>query len=518
MKPSSDLFELIKSLTKNEKRYFKRFCRLYSSGKENNYLKLFDAIDKQNSYDEKKIKEKFRNEKFVAQLNVTKNYLYKIVLRSLRVYNERSIAENSIAETAIEVDILARKRLFKSSEKLLKRASSLAKKEENYIMQLELSRLNRQLLITGARPDIGKLSKLLENEKEIFNNISIYNNNLLVETKLAYYIAKIGNSNGKEAINKYYITSINNIIKELILVELNESKSIKNKFLYIRICIQYYEFIGNYEVAYNYSIHCISLFKKNLEFKKNNWVYYIGILYNHTWICFRNGQIQKAQLTVNEIETEFINKKKLFRNVYIKVFLGLFELKIYLFNITGYEFIKFKEYNDTTMKIIETEKGLDSYRVIGIYLYLAINYFMHENYTKSLEFLNILNNKYPEDVYLNLKISSTVILCLIHHELQNYYYTDELVRKSVRFFNKNNYQNPIELMIMKSIYKIQNCETEKEKIELFKDLKYKILNDSRNEMYVGNLKEFDIISWIESKIEKRPFKEIIIEKANKLLK
>lgn len=93
---------------------------------------------------------------------------------------------------------------------------------------------------------------------------------------------------------------------------------------------------------------------------------------------------------------------------------------------------------------------------------------MHENYTKSLEFLNILNNKYPEDVYLNLKISSTVILCLIHHELQNYYYTDELVRKSVRFFNKNNYQNPIELMIMKSIYKIQNCETEKKRLNYLK--------------------------------------------------
>lgn len=63
----------------------------------------------------------------------------------------------------------------------------------------------------------------------------------------------------------------------------------------------------------------------------------------------------KAQLTVNEIETEFINKKIIQKCIY-KSFLGLFELKIYLFNITGYEFIKFKEYNDTTMKIIETEK------------------------------------------------------------------------------------------------------------------------------------------------------------------
>ena len=45
------LFELIKSLSKSEKRYFKLFCS--SESGKSNYLKLFDAIDKQEVYNER---------------------------------------------------------------------------------------------------------------------------------------------------------------------------------------------------------------------------------------------------------------------------------------------------------------------------------------------------------------------------------------------------------------------------------------------------------------------------------
>jgi hypothetical protein len=52
-KPVSDqLFRLIKSLTTAEKRYFKIFASRHSIGGKNEYVNLFDAIDKQSKYDE----------------------------------------------------------------------------------------------------------------------------------------------------------------------------------------------------------------------------------------------------------------------------------------------------------------------------------------------------------------------------------------------------------------------------------------------------------------------------------
>ena len=74
MKSSDDLYQLIKSLTNNEKRYFKLFASLQSGKK--NYLRLFEAMDKQQVYDEGKVKEPFKGEKFINHLPSEKNYLY----------------------------------------------------------------------------------------------------------------------------------------------------------------------------------------------------------------------------------------------------------------------------------------------------------------------------------------------------------------------------------------------------------------------------------------------------------
>jgi hypothetical protein len=64
MKPSNELFELIKSLTKSEKRFFKLQSSLQSGDK--NYIRLFDTIDKMSEYDEEEVKSNFKGEKFIV--------------------------------------------------------------------------------------------------------------------------------------------------------------------------------------------------------------------------------------------------------------------------------------------------------------------------------------------------------------------------------------------------------------------------------------------------------------------
>lgn len=66
MRPSTELFNLIKSLSKSEKRYFKLTSSLQSG--EKNYMRLFDAIEAQDEYDEAAIKGKFEGETFVKHL------------------------------------------------------------------------------------------------------------------------------------------------------------------------------------------------------------------------------------------------------------------------------------------------------------------------------------------------------------------------------------------------------------------------------------------------------------------
>ena len=75
MKPSTELFKLIKSLTKSEKRFFKLSSSLQSG--EKNYLKIFDFIERQSSYDEEELKKTYEGETFIKHLPSEKNHLYK---------------------------------------------------------------------------------------------------------------------------------------------------------------------------------------------------------------------------------------------------------------------------------------------------------------------------------------------------------------------------------------------------------------------------------------------------------
>ena len=68
-KASSNLHQLIKSLTKAEKRYFKVYSSRHTIGDKNNYQMIFDAIEKQTAYDEDAILRKFKNESFINKFS-----------------------------------------------------------------------------------------------------------------------------------------------------------------------------------------------------------------------------------------------------------------------------------------------------------------------------------------------------------------------------------------------------------------------------------------------------------------
>jgi len=72
--------ELIKSLTKSEKRYFKLISSRHTIGDENNYVILFDAIEKQIEYDEQALFQQFKGAAFLNKFAITKRRLYDHIL------------------------------------------------------------------------------------------------------------------------------------------------------------------------------------------------------------------------------------------------------------------------------------------------------------------------------------------------------------------------------------------------------------------------------------------------------
>ncbi|MGB0839443.1 MAG: hypothetical protein ACPGXL_04845, partial [Chitinophagales bacterium] len=135
--PKDPLFDLIKSLTKSEKRNFKLFARRLQSGESAKFMLLFDALGKQKVYEEAKILKRLPQIKR-SQLSNLKAHLNKQLLISLRLQHTPNNIDMQIRERMDYAKILYNKGLYKQSLKELDRVKQVALDTEEYLLCYEI--------------------------------------------------------------------------------------------------------------------------------------------------------------------------------------------------------------------------------------------------------------------------------------------------------------------------------------------------------------------------------------------
>ena len=127
--PSTDLFDLIHTLTSPERAYFKRFAVLHKRASDNTYLKLFDAILQQESYDEAALKEQFKGEKLSRYFPRAKSYLYDKILEAMSLFHAEASMSIQLKRRINSARFLYSKKLFHQA---LKMAQQIKKDAEEW--------------------------------------------------------------------------------------------------------------------------------------------------------------------------------------------------------------------------------------------------------------------------------------------------------------------------------------------------------------------------------------------------
>lgn len=168
MNPTNELFELVKSLNSSEKRYFKLSASLQRGYK--NYVRLFEALDSQKAYDEKLFKEKFKNEKFISNFNFNKNYLSKLIYRSLQQYTNEHSLDAKLFGLLCKSRILFDKALFGQYFKSVKHGKKISSEFEKFSYLIEFLELERQL---AKKEDLPKydINKIYDQEIDVIDKI-----------------------------------------------------------------------------------------------------------------------------------------------------------------------------------------------------------------------------------------------------------------------------------------------------------------------------------------------------------
>ncbi|MEQ9288127.1 MAG: hypothetical protein RIG77_14520 [Cyclobacteriaceae bacterium] len=502
------LFTLIKSLKKSEKRYFKTF----ESKQENmKFLRLFDLIDQQDEFDEDKILQKDQSIK-PQQLSNMKAHLYNKILQSLRMYNSNSVTEIGIHNLIDHVQILFNKSLYQQCTSVLKKARKSAERIDLLELQLEILNWEKKLLPYTAglntQADVNEIVKKVQDVSNRINNINAYSNLHVQLNSLYNQVGYMRNEADFKRVNKLFITSFPNPDEDQL--------SVSEKISLYSLYINYYFFIQDFKKGYEYAKKWVQLFHGDKTLMSSKIEMYISSL-NHLMIAqtklekYEEFLVTKKELrSVGNLPAINLNdniKLKLLKYSYVHEFNGFFMMGDFGRGVQLIEKIK-----PGLEQFIEQ---IDSHSRVIMFYKTACLYFGNDHFKDAIFWLNKIINSSDTNIREDIHGFARILSLICHYELGNIELIEYNVRSTYRFLLKTKDLHQFQRYILNFLRKLNATMTSQELIARFKKLRENLIPLSLNQYEKRSFIYFDIISWLESKIEKRPVKDIIREKAMK---
>ncbi len=506
---SLELFQLIKSLTKQEKRYFKLFASRHVIGKENKYVILFDAIDKQSSYDETKIKKKFKGQTFIKQLHVTKNYLYKLILSSLRQYHEGK-AEDVFPVLMRNAQLLFQKGLIKQSEKILDKALKTAIGNERFLQVLEVYRLRHHII--HNRNDLQGLENYVNVDfQQEIDILNIYKNYLefqLLHDKIFIPYWKSGGIRKAEEKEVY-----SKLFEDELYQNIENAKSFNARMFYHNARFLYYFQIAEWEKCLEHMQAQVFMFEDldPVQRKGDREANYISSLINLYIIQKQLHRYQEGLLNLRKLRAIPTSSSALKS----RLFTRSYNLEIDLYISTGQFRKGISNLQSFVNELKDYDKQIQSQHRIGLYYNLAYLNFGAGKYHDALDWINQLLDEPDVKTREDLYSFGRILNLFIHYELGNDQLLEYIVKSTYRFLLKRKRLYKAESIVLKFLKKYPNF-TDRQILKGFREMYIELSSLTKNEFEARAFEYFDFLSWLESKLENRDFEEVLIEKRNTL--
>jgi hypothetical protein len=500
------LFQLVQSLEKAEKRHFKLFIKRSSNNEDLKIVELFDTLEKLEHYDEATLMKKLKTIK-KPQLSNIKVHLYKQLLASLRLLKSSESVDLQLNEQFDYAHILYKKGLYIQSLKILEKAKETAKSyhKVNFLLQaITLEKRIETLHITGA--SIARTKNLAIEINEVNERIATLSKLSNMAMLMASWFVQNGHAKNKEDHDK---------IDAFLSKNLPQNNKEQNGFyekLYLYQSYTWHAYINQEFVKYyRYSQKWVDAFIAEPIMIRVETGHYIKGLHTLLNALFTVRHYQKMDAFIKQFEafalTERVSQHDNFRT---QTFSYIHSAKLNLCSITG----NFTEGIALVPHILETLKKdvlfIDEHRIMLFNYKIATLYFGIGNYDICIDYVQKIINE-NTDVRNDLQSYARIILLISHYELGNYDIMQYLTQSGLRFMQKKENLTTVEELLFKFFQKPylnqpkkmeQEFTTLYEKIKVLEKNKY----ESRSFAYI------DILSWLESKINKTTMQEIITQK------
>lgn len=495
MKPSTELYDLIKSLGKSEKRFFKLSSSLQAGDK--NYLKIFDAIDKQSQYNEEAIKSEFAGHTFVKHFPSEKNHLYKLILKSLRAYHSDNSISSILKQELKNVEILYKKALYKECNKFLARAKKLAEEHEKFYFMFECITWEKQLLEEAY--EAGKFDKdldqLVEEEEQVIAKLRNLAEYQVLYSKVNDVFRRNGFARNEEQKKTVAEVAEYHLIK-------GKNTALSSRAASICYYVQGLCHVTNreYNLAFQKFTKVQKILDNNPKIKKDLSNRYVRTMSHLLFSYLDNKDYKNALKEIEAMRT--LPKQPGFdsEDVKVQIFTSTYTAELLIWDAQG----KF----DKAIELVEPiEKGLESFakkvnkeQEIVFYYNIAYVYFGAGEYREALKWINLLLNDNEQRLRQDIYGFARIFNLIIHFELGNMDLLEYLVKSTSRYLNKRKTDYKAEVVIVKYLKKLPKLGNDKELNDHFVAMRDEltILFKDHKERVV--LEYFDFISWLNSKL------------------
>ncbi len=499
------VFELVRGLSKAEKRNFKLFAARSTNKQGAQFIALFDALDALEEYDEARVLRKTGIRK--EQLPNVKSYLYRQILVSVRLLHVQHIDVMEVRQMVDFARILYDKNMFWQALQMLDRAKTQALALQNFTLALEIVEFEKRVeSLHMKRTATGRAALLSEQAETLAKRIANINelSNLSVQLySLNLQLGYVRNEKDRKMVTDFFKTRLDayddrgmSFHERLYLYQA------RMWFSYIR-----YDFV----VCYRYALRLVWLFDENPELISVYYDHYVRAMSRLLDVLFMTRRQEQMVHVVESLERELLRIEPRTDHLVIVSNLCLLQAKINIHFLEGSfaEGVKLVEQVEEFLR--KYGRHIDEhYRMLFAYK-IACLYFGNGEYRKCIGYLHSIISLPNPQFRRDLQVFARILHLIASYEAGDDYSLEYQIRSVYSFVVKINDMHSVQHEIITFLKRIPHTYASDFKGELTR--LYEHLKPLEQHPYERRpFFYLDIISWLESKILDRPIAEIIRRK------
>jgi hypothetical protein len=505
---TDDLVQLIRSLTRAEKRHFRLFVKRNQTSEDILFLQLFDFLEKRGEYEEDVILKKIPEVK-KSQLSNLKAHLYKQLLTSLRLLSTKAASDIQIREMVDYARVLYNKGLYRQALDMLEKAKQRARSGNFNPLALEILEFEKHIEGQYITRSIESRADDLANETveltRTIDQTQAFSNLALQLYGLYLKVGYVRNEKDHVFVKEFF----NSKLPKVGL----DGLDFLGKIYYCQSFVWYYHMNQDFTLCYRYAQKWVDFFEQDPEMIDLHGPLYLKGLHNLLSVLFNMLHYDRYVEVLNNQLLPYPQRFDIESSINLE---SLYQLFKYIHAIQKHflegTFSEGTKLIPDLMEIIESDTyNWDAHRIMVFYYRIACLYFGSGDNKSAITYLNLIINQKNPDYRGDIQSFARILSLIAHFEIGNAQLVEYQVKSVYRFLSKQEDMGAVLKEVFRFLRRIPRMREQELKNEFhsLKDKLSKLENDPyehRPYMYL------DIISWLESKIADKEVQDIIREK------